>query len=70
MLASQLFLFDVKTDSKSKWVKKLIVWLSCSDYLVYFVNILICDALSQFNDDAWKVNVLPSTKIATADKLL
>ena len=27
MLASQLCLFDDKTDSKSKLVKKLIVWL-------------------------------------------
>ena len=58
MLASQLCVFDDETDSKSKWVKKLIVLLCClPDYLVYFVKISICDALSQFNDDACKVNV-------------
>ena len=56
MLASHLCVFDHKT-SKSKWVKKLIAWLCCPDYLVYFVKISICDTLSQFNDDACKVNV-------------
>ena len=52
MLASQLCVFDDKTDPKSKWVKKLIViWLCCVDYVVYFVKVSICDALLQFNDD-------------------
>ena len=55
MLASQLCVFDDKTDSVSKRVKKLIVWLCCPDYLVYFVKILTCDAFSQFNDDTCKV---------------
>ena len=46
-----------RTDSKSKWVKTLIVWLCCLDYLVYFVKISIRDALPQLNDDTCKVNV-------------
>ena len=33
MLACQLCVLDDKTDSKSKWVKKIIVWLCCPDYL-------------------------------------
>ena len=33
MLASQLCLFDVKTNSKSKWVKKFIVGLCCPSSL-------------------------------------
>ena len=45
MLSSQLCVFDVKTDSESKWVKN-------SQYgsviqIVYFVKILMFDALSQ-----------------------
>ena len=36
MLATQLYVFDNKTDSKPKWVRKLIVIsLCCLDYLVY-----------------------------------
>ena len=35
MLASQLCVFDDKTDSKPKVVKKHIVWLCCLKYLVY-----------------------------------
>ena len=46
MLARQLCVFDDKTDSKSKPVKKLIVWLC---YLVLFVKTSICDALSSHN---------------------
>ena len=57
MLTSQLCVFGVKTDLKSKWAKKLILWLCCPDYPVYFVKISICDALPQFNDDTCKVNV-------------
>ena len=55
----KLCVFDGKTDSKSKLVKKLIVWLCCLDYVVYFVKIVICDALccNLMNDDACKVNV-------------
>ena len=53
MLATQLCVFDDKTDSKSKRVKKLIViWLRFFNYLVYFVKISICDALLQFHDHA------------------
>ena len=57
MLDSQLCVFDDKTEWKSDWVKKIFVWFSCPDYLAYFGKISICDALSQFNDDACKVNV-------------
>ena len=32
MLSCQLCVLDDKTDSKSKWVKKKIVWLCCPDY--------------------------------------
>ena len=35
MLASQLCVFDDKTDLKWKWVKKIIVWLCFPNYLVY-----------------------------------
>ena len=63
--------------------KKLKLCFGCPDYyLVYFLNISICDALSQFNDDAYKVNecvtprlkeleqlkLSPIPKSATADK--
>ena len=51
MLARQLCVFDDKTDSKSKWVKKLIIWLYCSVYLTYFVKNSTCDTLLQFNGD-------------------
>ena len=36
MLARQLCVFDDKTDLKSKWVKKLILWFCCPNYLIYF----------------------------------
>ena len=39
-------MFDDKTDSKSKWVKKLIVWLCCPELSSIFVKTSICDALS------------------------
>ena len=53
MLATQLCVFDDKTDSESKWVKTvIIIWLCFLNYLVYFVKISICDALLQFNDHA------------------
>ena len=35
MLVSQLCVFDDESDSKSKWVKKHILWLCCPKYLVY-----------------------------------
>ena len=44
-MCRKLCVFDGKTDSKSKLVEKRIVWLCCLDYVVYFVKILICDAL-------------------------
>ena len=37
MLAHQLCVFDDKADSKSKWVKKLIVWLCCLNYLLVYL---------------------------------
>ena len=52
MLASQLCVFDDRTDLKWKWVEKLIVRFCCPNYLVY-VMISICDALlsrNLFND--------------------
>ena len=75
MLATQLCVFDDKTDTKSKLVKKLIVitWLCCLDYY-RFVKISVCDALLQFHDDPckltvsrlnsknWKYVLSPSTK--------
>ena len=61
MLASQLCVFDEKTDSKSKLVEKKQKnsWHGRVARIVYFVNISICDcdALSEFNDDACKVKV-------------
>ena len=41
MLASQLCVFDHKADSKSKWVKKLIVWL----ILWRFLPMVLCSNL-------------------------
>ena len=52
--------------------KKLVVCLCCLDYyLDYFLNISICDALSQFNDDVCKVNecVTPQLKELEQSKL-
>ena len=43
MLDSQLCMFDDKTDSKSKWVKKLMVWFVV--LIIYFAKIPTCDAL-------------------------
>ena len=40
MLDSQLCMFDDKTDSKSKWVKK---WFDVR--IIYFAKIPTCDAL-------------------------
>ena len=45
MLASQLCVFDNQTNLKWKWVKKLIVWLCCPNYLVYlwrYRSVLLC----------------------------
>ena len=50
MLASQLYVFDDKTDSKSKWVNKTHSTVVLSGLSVEFISIR--DALSQFNDDA------------------
>ena len=33
MLACELCVLDDKTYSKPKWIKKIIVWLWCPDYL-------------------------------------
>ena len=75
----------VGTDSKSKWVQKT----QYDDHGVreyntvvftYYFRILICDAVSQFNDGAYKENVSltqgckkimhsPSTKIAAANNV-
>ena len=66
MLVSQLCAFDDESDSKSKWVKKHILWLCCPKYLVYLwvkISISICDmVVVQFTYlfnyyDACKVNV-------------
>ena len=52
----------------------MIVCLCCLDYLVYFVKILICDALLhnlmmiQLELDQLKLS--PSTKSATVDKFI
>ena len=54
MLASQLCVFDDKTDSESKWVENS-VWLCCIVRIVCFVKISICDVSSLFNDDAGTV---------------
>ena len=57
MLARQLCVLDDKTDSKSKWVKKLIVWLYCPNYL----SSLFCEDF-----DPWcfaAVGLSPSKKI-------
>ena len=62
MLASQLCMFDDKTDSKTKWVKKhsMVVLPEISSL---FMKISICDmAVVQFADlfndyDVCKVNV-------------
>ena len=51
MLASQLCVYDDKTDLKWKWVRKLIVLLCCPNYLVYLGRYpsVTCDALSSCN---------------------
>ena len=58
MSASQLCVFDDKTDSKSKWVNKThsMVVLSGLSSLFYEDFNLWC-FFAQFNDDACKVNV-------------
>ena len=38
-------------------MSKLVVSYGCVVRIVYFVEISICDALSQFNDDAGEVKV-------------
>ena len=53
MLASQLCVFDDKTDLKWKWVKKTHSMVVLSELSSLFVKISICDALSlrnMFND--------------------
>ena len=57
MFTSQLCVFDDKTDSKPKRLKKALSMVMLSAYLVYFVKISFCDALTQFKDDAGKVKV-------------
>ena len=57
MLDCQLCVFNDKTDSESKRLKKTHSMVVLSAYLVYFVKISICDALTQFNDDAGRVKV-------------
>ena len=57
MFTSQLGVFDDKTDSKPKRLKKALSMVMLSAYLVYFVKISFCDDLTQFNDDAGKVKV-------------
>ena len=51
MLASHICAFDDKTDLKCKWVRKLIAWLCCPNYLVYLERYrsVTCDALSSCN---------------------
>ena len=45
LLACQLCAIDDKTDSNSKWVKKLTIWLCCPNDLVYFwryQSVMLC----------------------------
>ena len=74
MLVSQLCVFDYKTNSKLKWVKKFVVRLCFLDYLVYFVKILICHALlhnlMMMQLELEQLKLSPSTKSATVDKFI
>ena len=81
MLACQLCALDDKTDSKSKWVKKIIAWLCCPDYLSslfckdsdawWFAAIMTMHAkwmYPPFLKELEKWKLLPCTKGGNADK--
>ena len=57
---SSLFAMFDKTNSKSNELKNPIVWSGCPKSLfcdIYFIRILVCNAMTQFNDDTYKEKV-------------